>query len=181
MLETIRAFAAERLAAEPDGDAVYRRHAAFHVELAEQAAAGMTGPLQAQWAERLEREYRNLRSAFAWTLAGGDVDSAARITLGLWRYWRNGSHIREGREWLDQVLTGPHPVSARTRTGLLYAAAVLAATLTDHAEAEAFGVESLQLAERNGDRQAAAEARNALGIAAMGVGSVRSGGRAFPA
>jgi tetratricopeptide (TPR) repeat protein len=150
---------------------VYRRHAAFHLDLAEKSADGMTGPEQAEWARRLEREYRNLRAAFTWTLAGGDVDSAARICLGLWRYWRNGAHIREGREWLDQVLGAPHPVSPATRTSLLYAAAILAATLTDHAAAESLGEESLRLAGTTGDRRASAQARNALGIAAIGAGS----------
>jgi diguanylate cyclase (GGDEF)-like protein len=171
MLETIRAFAVEQLTDEPDRDATYRRHAAFHVELAEQSTHGMTGPLQAQWAERLEREYGNLRAAFTWAMANGDVDSAARISLGLWRYWRNGSHIREGREWLEHVLNAASPIPAPTRTGLLYAASILAATLADHAAAEAFGEESLGLAEHTGDRQATAEARNALGVAAMSAGA----------
>ncbi|MEN3307994.1 MAG: hypothetical protein V7603_4196 [Micromonosporaceae bacterium] len=170
MLETIRAYAAERLVAEPGGDAVHARHAAFHADLAEQSAEGMTGPRQAQWAERLEREYRNLRAAFGWTLAGGDVDSAARICLGLWRYWRNGSHIREGREWLDQVLGASRPVPAGTRTSLFYAAAILAATLTDHEAAVALGEQGLRLADAAADRQASAQARNALGIAAIGAG-----------
>ena len=171
MLETIRAFAVERLTGEPDRDATYRSHAAFHVELAEQSTQGMTGPLQAQWAERLEREYGNLRAAFTWAMADGDVDSAARISLGLWRYWRNGSHIREGREWLEHVLNAAYPIPAPTRSGLLYAASILAATLADHAAAEAFGQESLGLAEHTGDRQATAEARNALGVAAMSGGA----------
>ncbi|HKT06045.1 MAG TPA: tetratricopeptide repeat protein, partial [Rugosimonospora sp.] len=171
MLETIRGYAAERLAAQPDCDAAYRRHAAFHIELAEQSAAGLTGPDQADWAKRLDQEYRNLRAAFMWTLAGGDVAGAARVCLGLWRYWRNGSHIREGREWLDQVLAAPHQLPAGTRTSLLYAAAILAATLTEHEAATALGEESLRLADEHGDRQASAQARNALGIAAIGAGA----------
>jgi tetratricopeptide (TPR) repeat protein len=131
----------------------------------------MTGPSQAQWAERVEREYGNLRAAFTWSMADSDVDSAARISLGLWRYWRNGSHIREGREWLEHVLNAAYPIPAPTRSGLLYAASILAATLADHAAAEAFGQESLGLAEHTGDRQATAEARNALGVAAMSGGA----------
>lgn len=179
MLETIRAFAVERLTDEPDRDATYRRHAAFHVELAEQSTHGMTGPLQAQWAERLERDYGNLRAAFTWAMADGDVDGGARISLGLWRYWRNGSHIREGREWLEHVINAASPIPALTRSGLLYAASILAATLADHAAAEAFGEESLSLAEHAGDRQATAEARNALGVAAMSGGAYDRAGEHF--
>jgi diguanylate cyclase (GGDEF)-like protein len=170
MLETIRAYAMQRLLAAADADAVRERHAAYYVAFAERAGDGMTGPEQADWADRIVREYQNVRAAVGWVLARGRADQAASLCLGLWRYWRNGNHIGEGREWLDAVLAAgmgpPDPVRAR----VLHGAAVLAATQDDHESAERFGLDSLRLAEAVGDRPTMAHAHNALGIAAISSG-----------
>jgi diguanylate cyclase (GGDEF)-like protein len=170
MLETIRGYAASRLAAAAEAEAVRGRHAAYYVGLAERSGIGMTGHEQAEWVERLEREYQNLRAAVTWTLSHGDVTSAARICLGLWRYWRNGHHIGEGRVWLSNVLSARYPLSDEVRAKVLHPAAVLAAAQDDHANAYLLGADSLRLAEAVGDRQTTAQARNALGIAAIGAG-----------
>src|SRR6185503_20862797 len=95
-----------RLAAEPaqaGTDTVPARHAAYFMGFAEQSGTGMTGPEQGVWAGRVERDYQNLRTALGWSLGRDDLDTAARLCLGLWRFWRNGSHIGEGRDWLDRV------------------------------------------------------------------------------
>jgi diguanylate cyclase (GGDEF)-like protein len=175
MLETIRAYAVDRLAADPDADAVRRRHAEYCAAFAEQSAGGLTGPEQPRWVERIEREHENLRAAVEWALARGDTATASRICLGLWRFWRNGSHIGDGREWLDRVLAtrsegGP-------RANLLYAAAVLAATQDDHETAYRLGAGGLRIAEAGGDMPAMAQAHNALGAAAFGLGDFDRCGR----
>ena len=184
MLETVHAYAAAKLADDP---AVYQRHARYFLDLAERSAVGLTGPEQAEWAERLDEDYQNLRAAIRWTLSRGAIVDAAGICLGLWRYWGNGSHLREGRDWLAQVLAAapaaapaappalPAPpaesaLPAGLRGRILYAAAILAATQDDHAAAGPLARESLELAESVGDRPAAAQARNALGITAIGAG-----------
>ncbi len=168
MLATIRAYAAAKLADDP---AVHQRHAGYFLDLAQRSAVGLTGPEQAEWAERLEADYQNLRAAIRWTLSQGATTDAAAICLGLWRYWGNGSHLREGRDWLAQVLAAEPGMPAEQRARVLYAAAILAATQDDHAAAGSFGAESLALAESAGDRPGAAQARNALGIAAIGAGA----------
>jgi diguanylate cyclase (GGDEF)-like protein len=173
MLETIRAYASAKLAADPEAPVAHRRHAEHYVDFAERSTVGMTGPDQATWAERLEREYQNLRTAIGWALGGGDVESATRICLGLWRYWRNGNHIGEGREWLDRVLSASEGLPRGLRARVLHPAAVLAATQDDHGSAFRLGREALRLAESVGDRPTAAQARNALGIAAIGAGEYR--------
>jgi diguanylate cyclase (GGDEF)-like protein len=187
MLETIRAYAGDRLAADPAAGDVHRRHAAYHAGFAELSAAGLTGPDQARWIERIEGEHANLRSAVEWALAHGDLRTAERICLGLWRFWRHGSHIGEGREWLARVLRDPPaepaalpaagetPVDVRAR--LLYAAAVLAATQDDHETAYGLGVRCLRLAEDAGDRETMAQAHNAMGAAAFGTGDLELCGR----
>ncbi|MGC9670375.1 diguanylate cyclase [Planosporangium sp. 12N6] len=166
MLETIRAYAADRLAADPGAGAVRARHAVSYAALAERSAVALTGPEQAAWAGLLDREYQNLRAAFA----TGDGCVAARLCLGLWRYWRGGNHIGEGRDWLDRVLADGHALTDTVAAQLLYAAAVLAAGQDDHERAYRLAVDGLRRAEAGGDRPTIAQAHNALGMAAIGSG-----------
>ncbi|MDQ3701163.1 MAG: AAA family ATPase, partial [Chloroflexota bacterium] len=54
LLETVREYAAERLAASGNGPAVRRRHAAHYLTLAETAAGALRGATQTVWLARLE-------------------------------------------------------------------------------------------------------------------------------
>ncbi|RSM46258.1 hypothetical protein DMB66_49760 [Actinoplanes sp. ATCC 53533] len=170
MLETIRAYATTMLTSRHAADTVHRRHAAYYAGLAERAATGLESPDQVRWVERLERDYPNLRSAVSWALDATDVAGARQICLGLWRYWRRGSHLAEGRDWLDRVLAMGDRMTATERARLLYPAAVLAATQDDHETATRLGWQGLRLAESADDLPAVAQARNVLGAAALAAG-----------
>jgi predicted ATPase len=69
MLETVRAFVAERLAARPDVAEIGRRHADHYRALATQADRPLRGLDQDHWAEGLEMEAGNLAAAVEWYLA----------------------------------------------------------------------------------------------------------------
>jgi predicted ATPase/DNA-binding SARP family transcriptional activator len=62
MLETIREFGLERLAATGDGPAARDRHAGWVVQLVEEAARHIEGAEQAHWLARLERDSDNIRA-----------------------------------------------------------------------------------------------------------------------
>src|SRR5205823_8274374 len=84
MLETIREYALERLAASRETEAARRTHAAYFLRLAEEAEQGMAGPQQAVLLERLEQEHDNLREALEWALEKvTDERAAARREIGL--------------------------------------------------------------------------------------------------
>ena len=91
LLETIRLFAAERLAeAGDDGEAaaVAAAHCAHFLAVAEAAAAHLTGPEQGRWLARLDADQANLRRAAGH--AAGDPDGTAvvlRLGVALGRYW----------------------------------------------------------------------------------------------
>src|SRR5439155_10023968 len=65
LLETIRAYAAERLAASVTGTAVRRQHAAHYLALAEQAAGQLRTSDQRAWLGRLTTEQPTLRAGLA--------------------------------------------------------------------------------------------------------------------
>jgi predicted ATPase len=168
LLGTIRAYARGRLGA--DGGPA-DRHADFYAAFAEASAVGLTGPDQVEWTGRIEADYENVRAAFG----HGDPPTRIRICLGLWRYWRNGAHIGEGRDWLARVLAHADAggtAQESTRARLLHAAAILAATQDEHEAAYRLGEESLRRAGAAGDRATVGHAHNAMGIAAIGGGDL---------
>ena len=90
MLETIREFALDRLAASGEEEQTRRRHADFFLALAERSEPEFYGPEQAESLALLTREHANLRAALAWTLEAGELDrpatgGGARPVLACWR------------------------------------------------------------------------------------------------
>jgi predicted ATPase/class 3 adenylate cyclase len=113
MLETIREFAAERLAASGELPALARRHAAHFFAMAAAAAPGLTGPQQQEWLDRVEREHDNLRAAFDSQPEAGMVDEALRAAGNIWRFWQLRGHFDEGRAVLARLLAQPGDGEAR--------------------------------------------------------------------
>ena len=74
MLETIREFGLDQLAASNDEAETRYRHAALVPEAGGTGRPELLGPEQRSWSERLETEHANLRAALSWlTVSGGPV------------------------------------------------------------------------------------------------------------
>src|SRR5262249_56895935 len=86
MLETVREYVAERLAARPDAVDVGHRHAGYYRDLAEQADMPLRGPGQNEWLERLQAEAGNLAAAGRWYLAH-DPAPLPHLFPVLWLFW----------------------------------------------------------------------------------------------
>jgi tetratricopeptide (TPR) repeat protein len=105
MLETVREYAAERLAESGETDTIRSRHADVFLALAEEAEAELTGNAQTAWLDRLEREHDNIRAAMAWYVDHRQAELALRFGAAIWRFWQMRGHLREAAERLDRVLT----------------------------------------------------------------------------
>jgi tetratricopeptide (TPR) repeat protein len=95
MLETIREYALEQLAASEELEVFRQRHAAFFVTLAEASARH----------ECLELEYPNLRAALVWSRTEVDGTTELRLVVALDGFWRHSGSLSEGRLWLTDALT----------------------------------------------------------------------------
>jgi predicted ATPase/class 3 adenylate cyclase len=104
MLQLIREYAAERLAETEEAQAVERRHAEWALALAEAAAPSVEGGIELVWLEKLSREHDNLRAALRWSVEHGEREIGLRQLSGVWRFWQQRGHIREGREWLERLM-----------------------------------------------------------------------------
>ncbi|MDP8908361.1 MAG: tetratricopeptide repeat protein, partial [Chloroflexota bacterium] len=173
MLETIREFGYEALAARGEAAAVRCAHAAYYMALAEQAGPGLTGPDQLTWLERLDIEHANLRHALDWALSDAAPDDAAlRLAAPLWRFWWVRGYAREGRTWLEHALARPGTPSSAARAKALEAAAELAEALADYRRAEALYGEALALRRALGDEHGVAVCLKGLGTIARAQGAL---------
>jgi predicted ATPase/class 3 adenylate cyclase len=119
LLETLRQYAWDRLAATERLAAAREAHARWFVSLAGQQAARMEVPgQQVNALDRLEADYDNLRAALAYLIETHQAESAARMArcmLGLF----NIRHPREGLGWFQQVEAIATDLPPNTRARLL--------------------------------------------------------------
>jgi predicted ATPase/DNA-binding CsgD family transcriptional regulator len=146
MLETVREFGLEQLAASGGDEAARQRHAAWCLELAMRAEPEMDGPRQRQWCERLEREHPNLRTAFTWLMESGGATLALRMANVLWLFWFLRGHLREGDALLTQALAGARDAPPADRVAGLFAAGMMAWTQGQFERAERIGSQARQIA-----------------------------------
>ena len=104
LLETIRAFAAERLGHDGGEMDPRTRHAEFYHALGESAAPHLWDPQQQVWFDRLEREHDNLRAALQFWLSTGKPERARPRARPLAPFWEARGHLEEGLGWLSQAL-----------------------------------------------------------------------------
>jgi non-specific serine/threonine protein kinase len=163
MLETVRAYAQELLAESGEEEELRRRHAAFFLALAEDAAPRVLfGAEQAEWFDRLDAEHDNLRAALDHSLATRDPETATRLAAALWSFWLERGHVAEGRHWLRLALDadGSSDATAEALTG----AGLLAHYDGDYQEAESLSRASIELHTASGDRSGAAAALEGLAL-----------------
>jgi predicted ATPase len=162
MLETIREFSQERLAASGNGPDAHRRHAEWVLALVEVAAPELNGPNQDVWLSRLRQEYDNARAALTWSVAS-EPDVALRLCVGLHDFWLSISANREGSTWCDRALESGADEDPNHLAFATYTAARLAYRQRDHDRAIGLGRRALELFEQLGDQRGIALAKSVLG------------------
>jgi predicted ATPase/DNA-binding SARP family transcriptional activator len=174
MLETLRTYAAARLPAA-EADQLRHRHAAFMLDVAERADAGLYGPEEPVWARRVETWLDDLRAAWGWARDASQVDLAVRLAAALTRfaYWRMRPDILAWGAWAG-VAVPAHP-----RLAVAHAAAAHAAWIGGRLD------QARQLAQRGvaiaggPTAPAAAAPLEALGDAALLRGDLAAALKAY--
>jgi predicted ATPase/class 3 adenylate cyclase len=134
MLQTVRAFVAERLAARPDAGEIQRRHADYYRALAERADRPLRGAGQGEWLDRLEAEAGNLAAAVTWYLAHDPAPLPHFLRI-LYIFWSARDHQAEVRPWLDQLLAAAASFDSEACAELAWTAAGTATEVGDYAAA----------------------------------------------
>jgi len=148
MLETIRAYALERLAESGETEVLRGRQAAYYIQLAERAEPELHGPRQGLWLARLDGEADNLRAVLLWLREGDDIEMGLRLAGMLGQYWFTRGHLRQGQEWLGEWLARAESgvaVMGLTKAKALCRAGVLAYDQGDYARSVALLEDSVAL------------------------------------
>ena len=171
MLETIREFAQERLAASGEEAAVQRAHVGYALSFADEAWPHLSGPNQGEWLDRLEADLDNLREALSWALAD-DPRRALLLARLLGTLWKRRGYFREALSWHDRILAAAGHLATADRAWVLCDAGWMAETLGDLDRAERCHVESLELARMLLDDRSIWRALNHLGMVAQSRGEI---------
>jgi DNA-binding CsgD family transcriptional regulator/Tfp pilus assembly protein PilF len=158
LLDTIREYAAERLKAAGEKDALALRHRDCILALVEETVGGMFNRGEPPWPVRREvyrrgiAEYGNFRIALATSLAHEHADEGLRLCIGLRNMWLPHGDTREAATWLDRFLVLPGAeVSQPVRGRALAVRAEIAFDLQDYDTLVRCATESLELSRASGD------------------------------
>ena len=169
MLDTIREYGLERLAASGEEAATRRAHAAYCLVLAEEGAAST----QAEWLDLFEMEHDNLGAAMDWLIQTGNAEWGLRLGAALFRFWESREHFAEGRDRLAKVLkleAAADPTLPRARA--LFAAGALAGAQADYVSACSLLRENLEIARELKDDWGVAVSLNALAVTTRDRGGI---------
>ncbi|MFI0350501.1 BTAD domain-containing putative transcriptional regulator [Actinomadura sp. 9N407] len=121
MLETLRAYGAERLAEAGEQERVRRAHAEYLAELAETAEPRLYRHDQLYWMGLLIAEHDNVQAALRWAISAGDAALAVRFCAALGWHWFLRGGVREAKEIFTEVMAMPGlPEDETTATALAH-------------------------------------------------------------
>ena len=185
LLDTIREYAAERLEAAGEKDALALRHRDCILALVEETVKGMFRRGEPPWPVRLAvfrrgiAEYGNFRIALQTSLAHEHADEGLRLCIGLRNIWLPHGDAREAAPWLDRFLVlppgssgGRGEVSPQVRGRALACRAEIAFDLQDYDTLMRCATESLELARASGDDFPVPTALRVISQAAARAGRV---------
>jgi predicted ATPase/class 3 adenylate cyclase len=107
LLDTIRAYAAEQLAARDEAELVTRRHSEWFLGFAQRVSPELAGAEQRGLLDQLELDHDNIRSVLDRAAAAGDGRTAIGLAFAVWRFWQKRGHLYEARRRLDAMAVVP--------------------------------------------------------------------------
>ena len=165
MLETLRAYARERLNASGEAEAVGKALAAYCLVLAEEGVARLDGTQRETWLIRCDLEQDNFRQALDFLLRNGPHLWTLRLGHALFFYWERRERVTEGRHQLQRIMDTVDPQADTmlwARIGIFVA--TLAGMQGDQDVAICGMEDMLGMYRRLEDRKGEADALSALGV-----------------
>jgi len=157
LLQTLREFGLERLFEAEELETTKIAHSTYFFSWVEQIAPLLLGAEQADWLDRLGREYENVRVALEWMLDAasmemGRAEQALQLCIALMGFWEIRGFIAEGLIFMERALALAKNAEPTTRAMALHYAGFLALMQDDNTRAEEFLRESQLLFRESGDK-----------------------------
>lgn len=146
MLETVREFGLEQLAAADEFDQVRRHHAAFFLAFAEQHEQlpfDFSMPLAEL--DRFAADHDNLGAACDRLCAVNAVEDCLRLAAACTPYWFTRGHLREGAARLQSALAIAGSTPSAAKAYALNSAANLAIFMGNYQASAAYSQEALTI------------------------------------
>jgi predicted ATPase len=158
MLETIREFARERLAASGDEDALGLRHTGWLITLADRAGTRATVGVPGKWdVDLVAPELDNVRAVLEWALER-EPERGLELAAALEGFWLVRDPA-EGATWLEPLVARAHAAEPTLRAHALRALAGALGISGEHERAAPFYRQSLDLFIASGDELQTANLR----------------------
>ena len=174
VLETIREFGLDRLAARPDLENLHARHAAYFLALAESAEAPLIASGASRWVARLATERANLRTAVEWSLAHRGAIAVLRLAGTLLSLSYARGEPAEALAWLEAALAQASVAPPDARADGYFVASALAQVQGEFARSRALCTQSLGAADAHGYALGRVRALTGLGITAEWMGDLEA-------
>jgi predicted ATPase/DNA-binding SARP family transcriptional activator len=178
LLETLRAYARERLVERGDEHPARRAHAQYAVAFADAAASGLEGPDEGRWADAVARTTDDLRAAHLWAVES-DIDLGVRLSAALYMY----AETRIASEMCEWAARTVHAAEDRAVSHRLlpvvYAAAASGARFRGDLESTAVLAERAVARSRGASGRPRWYACNALADVALFEGRLADAERLF--
>ncbi|HEY2006455.1 MAG TPA: LuxR C-terminal-related transcriptional regulator, partial [Solirubrobacteraceae bacterium] len=154
MLDTIREYGAEELAASGSEENVRKRLVARYLSMARYFGEHVVDDDQLDRFRELQSEHANLGAALGYALDAPDGHGhrdGAELAIDLYGYWHMAGLLREGKYWLDKVLERFPDPSSSERGWALVVRGYLGAMQGEADEAVADATAGTQIGEQRGD------------------------------
>ena len=162
LLETVRQFAAGRLAASGEETAVHARLLRWALEVACAAEAALAGAEGPDWSGRLSAGQACIRAALSWALGGAEPETGRDLAALLARWWVATGRYSEASQFLTAAAGVPEPAAPGIQARVLIGAAWSAFYLTESRRAAPLAADGVACAREAGEPQLEAWGRNML-------------------
>jgi predicted ATPase len=171
MLETIREYAAERLAQSSEDDTIRDRHCRHFLALAERAYEQILRGEESGF-HSLDRAHDNLREALAWAGQAGDVELEVRLACALRQFWLVRGHLPEGRTFFERAVAATEAADPRLRAQALMNGGPFLYRQGELAKARAWWEEAQTILTAEDDVAGASRCAGELGAVAFSEGEL---------
>ncbi|HSI48597.1 MAG TPA: tetratricopeptide repeat protein [Ideonella sp.] len=174
LLETVLAYARERLQERGEAARWHDRHVVHFVALAETAWPHLRGPDKRTWVDTLAADQDNLRAALAWSLAVPErTESGLRLVAALVSFWLIRGQLSEGRRWHALALSvAPQDGDPALRATVLNRGGILAFQQGDLEAARPLFAQAIAIDRQLGNQVGMASALSNLGGVVLELGDL---------
>lgn len=179
-LQTVRAFAQERLKSADEWDSTSRRHAQHFLGVATALNVQLRSPLVVGARDRIELELGNFRAALEWCLepCPPAVRTQQDVTIGLelcrelsW-FWYACGYGGEGRRWLERAVERAADIETPELMSVLHGLGVLLSQKGQQTQAAEMLTRCLAFWRRAGDVDKITGELNSLAVVHLNRGDV---------